>query len=266
MLANVSTGSHSIRPSPSKSVRSTDPTSVDFSEVPKILVVDDDPEMRNALETYLQSEGYYVMSTGDGSTALELMSREPGFDLVLLDVVLPEMSGFEVLKLSQERGISSPVLMMSGHGSHENILRGFGLGAQDYIVKPFDAEDLVQRTRALLRPVQSEPLALFEIGKLHFDFSTNLVSREGKPIDFTEMEMDILRCLIRNRGLVVTKRRLLREAWRIDDDLISYTINPDVAIAQVDRYVQAIRRKIEANPTKPKHIETVYGLGYRFRE
>ncbi|MEX1056049.1 MAG: helix-turn-helix domain-containing protein, partial [Rhodothermales bacterium] len=70
----------------------------------------------------------------------------------------------------------------------------------------------------------------------------------------------------RNRGLVVTKRRLLREAWRIDDDLISYTINPDVAIAQVDRYVQAIRRKIEANPTKPKHIETVYGLGYRFRE
>ena len=266
MLATISMGTTPTRPGTNRAPRSSNPVSTEVSEQPKILVVDDDPEMRNALETYLQSEGYYVMSTGDGATALDLMSREPGFDLVLLDVVLPEMSGFDVLKKSQEKGISSPVLMMSGQGSHENILRGFGLGAQDYIVKPFDAEDLVQRTRALLRPEETEPLTLFTIGSLHFDFSTNLVSREGKPIDFTEMEMDILRCLIRNRGLVVTKRRLLREAWRIDDDLISYTINPDVAIAQVDRYVQAIRRKIESNPSKPKHIETVYGLGYRFRE
>lgn len=266
MLATISMGTHPARPNTSRSSRSGDHGSTEFSEQPKILVVDDDPEMRTALETYLASEGYFVMSTGDGPTALELMSREPGFDLVLLDVVLPEMSGFEVLKLSQEKGISSPVLMMSGQGSHENVLRGFGLGAQDYIVKPFDAEDLVQRTRALLRPEQSEPLRHFKIGTLDFDFSTNLVNRDGNSIDFTEMEMDILRCLIRNRGLVVTKRRLLREAWRIDDDLISYTINPDVAIAQVDRYVHAIRRKIETNPTKPKHIETVYGLGYRFRE
>ena len=228
-------------------------------------MVDDDPEILNALETYLQSEGYQVMTAGDGNTALEMMSREPGFDLVLLDVVLPEMNGFEVLEASQERGVSSPVLMMSGRGTQEDILRGFGLGAQDYIVKPFDAEDLVQRTRALLRPEQTGPLTTFTIGEFLFDFTKNRVWHGDDLVDFTEMEMDILRCLIRNRGLVVTKKRLLRDAWRIDDDLIAYTINPDVAIAQVDRYVQAIRRKVEPNPSKPQYIETVYGLGYRFK-
>ena len=237
----------------------------DPSEKPQILVVDDDPEILNALETYLQTEGYAITTAADGRTALEMMSREPGFDLVLLDVVLPEMNGFEVLEASEERGVSSPVLMMSGRGTQEDILRGFGLGAQDYIVKPFDAEDLVQRTRALLRPEPSEPLETFRVGDFLFDFSKNRVWEEDELVDFTEMEMDILRCLIQNRDLVVTKKRLLRDAWRIDDDLIAYTINPDVAIAQVDRYVQAIRRKIEPNPSKPRYIETVFGLGYRFR-
>ena len=237
----------------------------DSSEKPQILVVDDDPEILNALETYLQTEGYDVTTTGDGHTALEMMTREPGFDLVLLDVVLPEMNGFEVLESSVEKGVSSPVLMMSGRGTQEDILRGFGLGAQDYIVKPFDAEDLVQRTRALLRPEATEPLTTFRVGDFLFDFAKNRVWEGDDLVDFTEMEMDILRCLIQNRDLVVTKKRLLRDAWRIDDDLIAYTINPDVAIAQVDRYVQAIRRKIEPNPSKPRYIETVFGLGYRFR-
>lgn len=236
------------------------------SEGPHILIVDDDPEIRLALETYFQMEGYRIDTAEDGVSALEIMKEEPYFDLVLLDVVLPRMNGFEVLQETQSRGYTAPVLMMSGRGDQENILKGYGLGAQDYIVKPFEPEDLFERTEALIgrdgRPL--EPVNEYRLGSYVIDFQRSLIRKDTSELPFNEMELDILRCLVRNRGCVVTKKRLLREAWHIDDDLIAHTINPDVAVAKIDPHVGSIRRKIEPNPSKPRYIHTVYGLGYRF--
>ncbi len=239
-----------------------------FGEGVHILVVDDDPEIRQALETYFQLEGCSVTSAGNGADALEILGGTPEFDLVLLDVMLPKLNGFEVLRRSQEMGTTSPVLMMSGRGDQEDVLRGFGLGAQDYIVKPFDVEDLVARTKRLLGQRQefAEPISRYEIGDLEIDFSSERASRNGERVEFSEMELDLLRCLIKNRGYVVTKKRLLREAWQIDDDLIAHTINPDIAIERVEESMRSIRRKIEPDPAKPRYIETVYGLGYRFSD
>lgn len=238
----------------------------DEEDVPRILVVDDDPEMRQALETYFQLEGCRVTSATNGEDALDLLRDEPGFDLVLLDVMLPELNGFDVLRRSQEMGTSSPVLMMSGRGDQENILKGLGLGAQDYIVKPFDAEELVSRTKVLLgrRHDTGEPPTTYMIGDLEIDFRNENGVSGDVSVEFTEMELDLLRCLVQNRGYVVTKRRLLKDAWRIDEDLIAYTIDPDIAIDKVDESIESIRKKVELDPTQPQYIQTVYGLGYRF--
>lgn len=231
-----------------------------------ILIVDDDPEILQALETYFGMEGCRVTSAETGTEALRALGGDHGFDLVLLDVMLPEMNGFEVLRRSQEMGTSSPVLMMSGRGDQEDILKGFGLGAQDYIVKPFDAEELVSRITILLgqRIATAEPLERFTIGDLEIDFVSERAFRQQYSIDFSEMELDLLRCLIKNRGYVVTKKRLLREAWRIDDDLIAHTINPDIAMEKIDQSVLSIRSKLEPDAAQHRFIETVYGLGYRF--
>ncbi len=242
------------------------PPGADESDVARILVVDDDPEIREALVTYFQLEGCDVTSASDGEDALEQLRDDHGFDLVLLDVMLPKLSGFDVLRQSQKFGTSSPVLMMSGRGDQEDILKGFGLGAQDYIVKPFDAEELVARTRIILgrRHDTGEPPSSYQIGDLEIDFKRNRSVRHGASVEFTEMEIDLLRCLIQNRGYVVTKKRLLQDAWRIDEDLIAYTINPDIATEKVDQTIEVIRQKVESDPSKPEYIQTVYGLGYRF--
>lgn len=241
-------------------------TGGDEEDVPRILVVDDDPEMRQALETYFQLEGCRVTSATNGEDALDCLRDEPGFDLVLLDVMLPELNGFDVLRRSQEMGTSSPVLMMSGRGDQEDILKGLGLGAQDYIVKPFDAEELVSRTKVLLgrRHDTGQPPTTYEIGDLTIDFTRERGIRGDESIEFSEMELDLLRCLIQNRGYVVTKRRLLKDAWRIDEDLIAYTINPDIATEKIDQSIESIRKKVEPDPSEPHYIQTVYGLGYRF--
>lgn len=231
----------------------------------RLLIVDDDPEIVLALETYFREVGYEVESARDGGMALELMSRDPGFELVLLDVTLPVMSGFEVLEKSHELGLTSPVLMMSGRGDQEDILKGFGLGAQDYIVKPFEADELRERTDALAgRHARPAGLpARHQIGRRTVDLVAGTISWDDVRHDVAEMELDVLRCLICNLGCVVTKRRLLREAWHIDGDLIAYSIDPDIAMNRIDRAVLSLRRKLEPVPTKPRFIVTVYGLGYR---
>lgn len=231
----------------------------------RLLIVDDDPDIVLALETYFKEEGFEVESAQDGARALEKMSQDPGFDLVVLDVVLPGMNGFDVLEKSHERGLTSPVLMMSGRGDQENILKGFGLGAEDYIVKPFEPDELYARTVALVgRLHRTDALpSRHMIGERTIDFEVGSITWDGGSYDISEMELDILRCLVENLGCVVTKRRLLREAWQIDDHLIAHTIDPDIAIDRIDRSVNSLRGKLEPAPSKPEYIHTVYGLGYR---
>ncbi len=224
----------------------------------RMLIVDDDPGIATVLHDFFEIHGYAVSVATDGEEALDMMRRVPHYDIVLLDVMLPKKSGFDVLKESREMGIHSPVLMLTARGEQENILKGFGLGAEDYIVKPFNAEELAARVKAILyrtQPPSKTPMVIYEIGDVKINFSTHEAFRGHDTVNFTALEFDILRYLIENKGRTVSRKQLLRDVWGIQQDIITRTI---------DRHMASIRKKIEEDSSNPKYIETVYGIGYRF--
>ncbi len=233
----------------------------------RMLIVEDDPEVSAALEDYFESEDYLVTIASDGLTALDLMRTTPEYDIVLLDVMLPRKNGFEVLEESQAMGVHAPVLMMSGRGGQESILRGFGLGAEDYLVKPFDPDELMARVKAILGrtlPPSESPVEQYRTGSVEINFSTTEVKREGEPVSLTELEFDLLHYLVQNRGRVVSRKRLLRDAWSIDEDVIIHTISPEVVIAKLEEHVRSLRAKLEDDRSGTSLIEAVFGQGYRF--
>ena len=224
----------------------------------RMLIVDDDPDIATALQDYFELNGYAVEVASDGEEALTKMRTEPSFDIVLLDVMLPKKNGFEVLQEAHEEGLDSPVLMLTARGEQENILKGFGLGANDYITKPFNADELAARVKAILQrtqPPSKTPMTIYEIGGVAINFSTHEAARDGDEVSFTALEFDILRYLIENKGRTVSRKQLLRDVWGIQQDIITRTI---------DRHMASIRKKIEPDPANPRYIETVYGVGYRF--
>lgn len=224
----------------------------------RLLVVEDDPEMGMGLEKFFALKGYDVTRATDGEEALRAMRRLPPYDLVLLDVMLPSKDGFEVLREARKAGVDSPVIMLTVKGQDEDKLRGFELGADDYVTKPFNAEELAARVQAVLR--RSEPTDdpqgdVYTFGEVEVDFSTNTARRGGEDIEFTALEFDILDYFIQHRGRTVSRKQLLRDVWGISGDITTRTI---------DRHVASLRKKIEEDPTDPEYIETVYGIGYKF--
>jgi DNA-binding response OmpR family regulator len=233
----------------------------------RMLIVEDDPQVSEALEDYFESEDYEVTLASDGVTALNLMRESSDFDIVLLDVMLPRKNGFEVLEESQRLGVHAPVLMMSGRGGQESILRGFGLGVEDYLVKPFDPDELLARVRAILgrtMAAAAAPEQQYRNGPLEINFSTTDVTLDGAPVALTELEFDLLRYLVQNRGHVVSRKRLLLDAWSIDEDIIIHTISPEVVIAKLEENVDSLRKRIRDTSRKPPLIEAVFGQGFRF--
>lgn len=223
-----------------------------------MLIVDDDSSIAMVLHDFFEMQGYQVTVATDGEQALQAMHESPQFDIVLLDVMLPGKNGFEVLKEARELGVTSPVLVLTARGEQENILKGFGLGAEDYIVKPFNADELAARVKAILyrtQPPSKTPMVIYEVGDVKINFSTHEAFRNGDPVNFTALEFDILRYLIENKGRTVSRKQLLRDVWGIQQDIITRTI---------DRHMASIRKKIEEDSSNPKYIETVYGIGYRF--
>jgi DNA-binding response OmpR family regulator len=227
----------------------------------RMLIVEDDADVATGLRDYFEMNGYTVSLAHDGEAALELIKKEgDDFDVVLLDVMLPKKNGFEVLREAHEQGISAPVLMLTARGEQESILHGFGLGADDYVTKPFNAEELLARVRAILHrtlPPNRTPMSIYKIGDVEINFSTHEAYRGAEPISFTALEYDILRYLIQNRGRTVTRKQLLSDVWGIDQEIVTRTI---------DRHMASVRKKIEEDPSSPAHIETVYGIGYRFKD
>ena len=229
-------------------------TEQDFS----MLIVEDDQDVGIGLQDFFDLKGYDVTLATDGELAMEKI-KEQEFDIVLLDIMLPKKNGFDVLKESQELGVTAPVLMLTAKGEQEDILKGFGLGAEDYVTKPFNAEELAARVKAILhrtQPPDKTPMNVYKIGDVEINFSTHEAKRGGDEVNFTALEFDILRYLIQNRGRTVTRRQLLRDVWGIEQEIITRT---------VDRHIASVRKKIEPDPNEPEHIETVYGLGYRFK-
>lgn len=232
-----------------------------------ILLVEDDPDVALSLQDYLEMQGARVTCVDEGEAALTAMHDHDDIDIVLLDVMLPDISGFDVLETSQEIGFAAPVMMVTARGEHEDILRGLGLGAQDYIVKPFDVDDLIEHIRTLIgtsKEPADEPSGTHRIGNVKVNFDTGTVRQGEHELQFDELEMDLLCFLFAHRGQVVTRKRLLHDAWSIDQDHVSFSVSPEVVTQKLEKHIETLRQYIEPNPLSPRHIKTVYGLGYRF--
>lgn len=224
----------------------------------RMLIVDDDPDIRVALQDFFELQGLRVTLAADGVEALERITRQPGFDIVLLDVMLPKKSGFEVLREARERGVTAPVVVLTARNEQEMVLKGFKLGAIEYITKPFDADELAARVRVILSrtmPPSEAPMDVYQLGHVKVNLSTHEVKRNGERIPFSAYEFGILQYLLRRRGETVSADELRYALQEFDTSTQAQTI---------ERHVAALRDKIEPDPSLPTYIETVNGSGYRF--
>ena len=223
----------------------------------KILIVDDEPEMRAMIERFLRKEGFYRIFTAADSASAQSVCRTVKPDIAILDVMLPDGDGFSLLS-SIRQFSDMPVLFLSARGEDEDRLLGLGLGADDYMVKPFLPRELVLRLTAILKRVYSPPVAerlsVFRLGEQTVDLESAVVHRDGKELPLTAKEHAILVKLYENKGRIVTSDALCQAVW--GDDCCGYENALMV-------HIRRIREKIEPDPSKPIYLLTVRGLGYK---
>jgi DNA-binding response OmpR family regulator len=223
----------------------------------RILLVEGEPRLRRTLSGRLASEGHLVDQAGDGETGLVRASTEP-FDLVVLDVLLPERSGFDVCRELRRRGVETPVIMLGARGQVEDRVVGLRLGADDYLVKPFAMLELLARVEARLRreiPAARDAAQAYRFGDIDVDFRKAEVLRAGQPVSLSAKEFRLLQYLVRQRGATLSRDELLNEVW-------GYDAMPSTRT--VDVHVAWLRRKLEPSPRRPQYILTRHGLGYKF--
>jgi two-component system, OmpR family, alkaline phosphatase synthesis response regulator PhoP len=228
--------------------------------VTRILVVEDNRNLATGLRNNLEIEGYEVHVATDGATGLA-HARALSPDLIVLDLMLPGMDGYRVLKTLREEGINTPVLILSARGEETDKVLGFHLGADDYVAKPFGLLELLARVDALLRraaatramPKLAGPITF---GDVQIDTGTHSVRRAGEPVTLRPKEYDLLIALLQRKGQVVTRSELLEEVWGYSGEVYSRT---------VDTHVAELRRKLEVNAAEPRHILTVRKTGYRIQ-
>jgi DNA-binding response OmpR family regulator len=225
--------------------------------VAKILVIDDEPNIREVVGLYLRRDGHDVVSAADGEVALEVF-RESEPDLVVLDLMLPKISGLEVCRrMREDRRV--PLIMLTARGEEEERIVGLSLGADDYVVKPFSPRELAARVAAVLRRVEesSEPgdQQVLSFDELRIDPNTREVLVRGEPVALTAREFDLLYKLASSSGRVYTRDQLMELVW-------GYTFSADTSTVTV--HVRRLREKIEPDPAKPRYLQTVWGVGYKF--
>jgi DNA-binding response OmpR family regulator len=226
----------------------------------RILVVEDDDAIREGLVAAFASEGWEALAASDGRAGLELGLREDP-DLVVLDLMLPDLDGFEVLRRLRADGVETPVLVLTARSLPEDRVRGLNLGADDYVVKPFGVEELLARVRARLRAWDRErgvggvgARRVLRFGGVTVDFDARSATRDGRELHLTPQEIDLLAHLSAREGKAVSRGDLLRAVW--DDE--------DVVSRVVDTAVLGLRKKVETDPAAPRHVLSVRGFGYRF--
>jgi DNA-binding response OmpR family regulator len=223
--------------------------------VPRILIVDDEPEMVRGLEDNLRFEGYQTVAAPDGRRGLALaLSEAP--DLILLDVMMPGMSGWDLCRELRQRGLDIPVIMLTARGEEVDRVLGLELGADDYVTKPFSLRELMARIRAVLRrPGPRQKFEAFAFGDVRVHLRARQAFKSGREVRLTRKEFDLLRYLIEHPGEVITRDRLLDEVWGYEQFPTTRT---------VDTHILRLRQKFEDDPERPAHILTAHGQGYRF--
>jgi len=223
----------------------------------RILLAEDEDSLVLTLRDRLISEGYVVEVATDGLTALEYGST-PRFDLIVLDIALPRMNGFDVCRDLRQRGIHTPILMLTARGQVVDRVLGLKLGADDYLTKPFETIELLARLEALLRRGRTQSSGspeVYSFGNVQVDFRSAVVTREGQAVDMSGLELKLLRYFIDHRGAVLTRDELLDKVWGYEAMPVTRT---------VDVHVASLRQKVESNPSRPEFILTVHGMGYKF--
>jgi DNA-binding response OmpR family regulator len=223
----------------------------------RILLIEDEPGLVLTLSDLLTGEGYALETASDGESGLARASAGL-FDLVILDIMLPRKTGFDVCRELRQKGIDSAVLMLTAKTQVADRVVGLKLGADDYLTKPFDPAELLARVQALLRRVQKEdriPVRTFAFDGIEADFERPLVTRHGDTVNLAAKEMQLFHFLVDHRERVVTREEILQKVWKYNSEVASRTI---------DVHIAWLRQKLEENPQHPRHIHTIRGKGYRF--
>ncbi|MBL9023275.1 MAG: response regulator transcription factor [Myxococcales bacterium] len=220
-----------------------------------VLVVEDDASIAMGLELNLTAEGYNVITAADGEDGLELARK--GADLVVLDVMLPRLNGFEIVKKLRGENNPVPVIMLSARGAELDKVMGLELGAEDYITKPFGLAELLARVKAVLRrdAIARRPESVVRAASLEIDAGARVVRKRGDVVELTATEFDVLSCLVNAQGKVLTREQILARVWGVNHHGTPRT---------VDNFILQLRNKLEEDPQAPRHIMTVRGVGYRF--
>lgn len=220
----------------------------------KILIVEDDVALLRGLVDNFKAEGFEVVFASDGDSGLEKALNE-GPDLALLDVMLPLVNGLEICQAIRSEQFEYPVIMLTAKGQESDIVRGLEMGADDYVTKPFSVRELIARVRVLMRRHCSPETDTLEFGPCRLDIKSRLLFREGKEVKLTQKEFKLLEFFLRREGKALTRGSIMNHVW-----------GSRVLVTQrsVDRCVTTLRSKVEAEPSKPKHIRTIRDVGYRF--
>lgn len=223
----------------------------------RVLVVEDDAGIRRVLEDALASKGYVVTTAADGRKGLEL-ARDLRPDLVILDVMLPLLDGFQVCRLIRKEGIVSPVMMLTVRDEERDKVLGLEAGADDYVTKPFSLKELEARVKALLRRVEEyhQGVDVFRFGDIELDFERYESRKAGQDLGLSPLEFRILKLMIGRGGKVITRDEFLDAVWGVDNLAVSHRT--------VDSHIAHIRKKVEKDSSHPRHILSVHGIGYKF--
>jgi two-component system alkaline phosphatase synthesis response regulator PhoP len=223
-----------------------------------VLFVEDEEALQMTVGDRLRNEGYAVECASNGDEGYEKATQLP-FDLIILDVMLPKRSGFVVCKDIREAGLITPILMLTARGQTSDKVNGLKIGADDYVTKPFNMQELMARVEALLRRAPIRPAAqtgVFDFGSLHVDLVGTEATKDQKAVNLSAREFQLLRYFIEHRGATLSRDELLKQVWGYSANMYTRT---------VDVHVASLRQKLEDDPKQPKLIQTVQGLGYKFK-
>jgi DNA-binding response OmpR family regulator len=222
----------------------------------KLLIIEDEESILMALTDDLGLEGYEIETATDGLQGLAI-AKEKGHDLIILDIMLPKMDGFELCRQLRQAGVRTPILMLTAKSQEIDKVLGLELGADDYVTKPFSPRELLARVKAILRRVKDTqgPIDVCHFGDVEIDFKKYEVNKKGQPVYLTSLEFSLIGFLIKHKDQVLDRSTILDEVWGRDVYVLPKT---------VDTHIGHLRKKIEDNPANPKHIVGVRGTGYRF--